>query len=311
LDPVSSQLVQSQLLSAIDDMGQVLARNAASREIAEERDFAVAIALERGEVVALDNLLHLGAVIDTAARIQELFQFAMKPGDVVLSNDPYSGGTHIQDFTALAPFHHRREGICYLVCRAHLPDLCGQVPGGYFPFADDVWAEGSRIPPLKIVQEGKIVGDKLDAVVMNSRSPDLVTINLQAMLAALATGQRRLEQIVKKYGTVEIREGMRASIAATEGEVATALRNWTCGKYEGVSVIDHDVKRGEPLQVRATLTISPDKLTVDFSGSSAQSPGFVNSTRSNTVGHALVPLYAAIRGRAPVNSGLLARTEID
>ena len=310
MDSVLNQLVQSQLLSTIDDMGQVLARNAASREIAEERDFAIAIVREHGEVVALDNLVHLGAVADTAARIQELFQFGMKAGDVILSNDPYSGGTHVQDFTVLAPFHHKREAICYLVCRAHLPDLGGQVQGGYFPFADDVWAEGSRIPPLKIVQEGKIIGDKLDAVVINSRCPDLFTISLQAMLAALTTGQSRLEVIIKKYGSVNVKEAMRASIAATEIELATAMSGWQHGTYEGVSVIDHDVKRGDPLEIRAVLTVSADKLIIDLSDSSSQSPGFVNSTRSNTVGYALVALYAGISGRAPVNSGLLARTQI-
>jgi N-methylhydantoinase B len=310
LNPVLGQLVQSQLLSTVDDMGQVLARSAVSREIVEEKDFAVAIVLDQGEVVALDNLLHLGSVIESAARIQDLFQFAMKPGDVILSNDPYSGGSQIQDFTVLAPFYYGREQICCLVCRAHLPDLGGQVPGGYFPFADDVWGEGSRIPPLKVVQESKIVGDKLDAVVINSRYPELFLVNLQAMLAALETGQRRMESMVKKYGKSQVERGMRYCITSTEAQVSTEMKGWPCGTYEGLSYIDHDVKRSNSLEVRVSLRLSPSMLTLDFRRSSPQSTGFVNSTRSNTLGCALVPLYAAMSGSVPVNSGLLKCVEV-
>ena len=310
MDPVLGQLVQSQLLATIDDMGQVLARSAVSREIVEEKDFAVAIVLDRGEVVALDNLLHLGTVADSASRMQELFEFAMKPGDVIFSNDPYSGGSQIQDFTVLAPFYHGREQICYFVCRAHLPDLGGQIPGGYFPFADDVWAEGSRIPPLKIVQEGKIVRDKLDAVVINSRYPDSFMVNLRAMLAALEIGQRRMGSMIRKYGKSQIEQGMRYCIASAEAQLATEMRRWPAGSYEGVSCIDHDVKGSSALQVNVCLRLASGILTLDFRGSSPQSSGFVNSTRSNTLGYALVPLYAAMGGSVPVNSGVLKHIEL-
>src|SRR5262249_36578567 len=128
MDPVVGELLRSHLLALVDDMGQILSRNAISTEIVEERDYANGVVLEGGEVVILDNLLHLGATSGTAATIEDMFRFAMKPGDVILSNDPYSGGTHIQDFTLLTPFFHEREQICYLLCRAHLPDLGGQVP---------------------------------------------------------------------------------------------------------------------------------------------------------------------------------------
>src|ERR1041385_2000166 len=126
-DRITSEVVRSQLLAAVTDMGQVLSRNAISSEIVLERDFCNAIVIDKGEVVACDNLLQLGSVSATAAAIQDLFQFALKPGDVILSNDPFTGGTHVQDFTLLAPFHDGREQVCYLVCRAHWPDFGGQV----------------------------------------------------------------------------------------------------------------------------------------------------------------------------------------
>jgi N-methylhydantoinase B len=309
VDPIRRELLRSRLAATVADMGQVLCRNAISTEIVEEHDYANGIVLDRGAVVMLDNVLHLGAASATAASMQELFQFAMKPGDIILSNDPYSGGTHVQDFTLLSPFYYEREQICYLLCRAHLPDIGGQVPGGFYPFADDVWGEGSRIPPLKVVKEGKIVADKLDAVVINSRFPNAFRVNLQAMFAAVETGRLRLHAALQKLGKRLVSDGLPEFIKASQSQLKAEMAGWPRGSYEGASQIDHDCKGGKNLEVRATLHIGK-KVVLDFSSSSPQSAGFVNSTRANTVGFALVPFYAILRGAGAINSALLHAVEI-
>jgi N-methylhydantoinase B len=309
VNTILGEVLRSQLVAAVDDMGQVLSRNSVSSEIVQEHDFANAILLEKGEVVACDNLLHLGAMRDTGVEIQDSFQFALKPGDVILCNDPFAGGTHVQDFTTLTPFHHGRDQICYLSCRAHLPDIGGQVPGGYYPFADDVWAEGSRIPPLKIVQEGKLVGDKIDAVLINSRVPDLFHVDLQAMLASLETGRRRLSQIVDKYGKQNLAAGLRYCIDTAESEIRAEVAGWPAGQFDGMSILDHDARGGTDLTVHVTLSTGPN-CVLDFSRSSPQSPGFVNSSRANTVSYALVSLYGLLSDVAPINSGLLRVVEL-
>ncbi len=308
-NPIVGELLRSQLLALVGDMGQVLSRNAVSSEIVQERDYADGIVLDGGEVVVVDNLLQLGPVSQSAAVMQDLFQFALKPGDVILGNDPYSGGSHVQDFTVLTPFHHEREQVCCLVCRAHLPDIGGQVSGGYFPFADDVWAEGSRIPPLKIVQEGKLVSDKLDAVLINSRRPEVFRVNLQAMLAALETGRQRLEQTIAKYGQLHLRAGMCHCLQASESQLREEMAEWPRGEYQGSSILDHDARGGADLEIRASLRVG-EKVVLDLSGSAPQSLGFVNSTRANTLSYALVPFYALLGGAVPANSGLLRALEI-
>ena len=309
VDPVLAELLRSQLLGLLEDMGKVLSRNAVSSEIVQEKDYANAVLFDRGEVVMVDNPLFLGTASATAAVMQDLFQFAMKPGDVILSNDPYSGGTHIQDFTLLAPFFDGRERICFILCRAHLPDIGGQVPGGYYPFADDVWAEGSRIPPLKIVQENKPVGDKLDAITINSRCPEAFDLNLRAMLAALETGKARLRSMLEKYGKKQLREGMQHCLDIAESQLRSEAAGWPYGDYEGISVLDHDARGGANLEVKAQIHFG-EKVIVDLSMSAPQSSGFVNSSRANTISYALIPFYSLLSKSIPFNSALLRVIEV-
>lgn len=309
VDPVLAELLRSQLLGALEDMGKVLSRTAVSSEIVQEKDYANAVLLDRGSVIMLDNPLSLGTASATAAVMQDLFRFGMKPGDVILSNDPYSGGTHIQDFTLLTPFFDGRERICFLLCRGHLPDIGGQVPGGYYPFADDVWAEGSRIPPLKIVQEGKTVADKLDAIIINSRCPEAFDLNLRAMLAALETGRSRLRGMLEKYGNKQLREGMQHCLDIAKSQLRSETDGWLKGHFEGTSVLDHDARGKANLEVKASIHFG-DKVVVDLTQSSPQSGGFVNSSRANTVSYALVPFYSLLPASVPINSALLEMIEV-
>ena len=309
VDPVLAELLRSQLFGMLEDMGKVLSRNAVSTEIVQEKDYANAVLFDRGEVVMVDNPLFLGTASATAAVMQDLFQFAMKPGDVILSNDPYSGGTQIQDFTILTPFFDGRERICFILCRAHLPDIGGQVPGGYYPFADDLWAEGSRIPPLKIVQEGKPVGDKLDAIIINSRCPEAFELNLRAMLAALETGKARLQSMLEKYGKTQLREGMQHCLDIAESQLRSESAGWPNGDYEGISVLDHDAKGRANLEVKAQLHFG-EKIVVDLSQSAPQSTGFVNSSRANTISYALIPFYSLLSASIPFNSALFRVIEV-
>lgn len=309
VDPVLAELLRSQLLGALEDMGKVLSRNAVSSEIVQEKDYANAVLFDKGSVIMLDNPLCLGTASATAAVMQDLFQFAMKPGDVILSNDPYSGGTHIQDFTLLTPFFDGRERICFVLCRAHLPDIGGQVPGGYYPFADDLWAEGSRIPPLKIVQEGKTVGDKLDAIIINSRCPEAFSLNLRAMLAALETGRSRLQGMLEKYGKRQLREGMQHCLDIAESQLGSETGGWLKGDFEGISVLDHDARGKANLEIKARIHFG-DKILVDLTQSSPQSGGFVNSSRANTVSYALIPFYSLLPSTVPINSALLGMIDV-
>ncbi|MBI4446286.1 MAG: hydantoinase B/oxoprolinase family protein [Acidobacteria bacterium] len=309
-DPILGEVIKSQLIATVADMGTTLSRNAVSPEITEERDYSNGVVLERGEVVVMDNLLHLGAVSETAANIQDMFQFAIKPGDVVFTNDPYSGGSHVQDFMAITPFFYERDSLGYLSCRAHFPDIGGQVPGGYFPFADDVWAEGSRITPVKIIREGKMAGDVVDAVVMNSRFADAFRLNLCSMLAALEIGKLRLEQMARKYGKENLRQGMLYCIRYSEAQLESEMQKWPEGEFIGESVLDHDARSSSELRLHVALKVKAGKAVLDFSASREQSAGFVNSTRANTVSCALVPVYVLLGGKLPINSGLLRNLEI-
>ena len=309
-DAIRGELLRSQLSAVVADMGQTLSRCAVSLEITDERDFSNGIVLEHGEVVVMDNGLHLGPMSATSLVIQDEFQFAMKQGDVVLTNDPYSGGNHVQDFTVIAPFYYNRDHLCYLVCRAHLPDIGGHVAGGYYPFADDIWGEGSRITPVKIFKEGKMVRDVLDAVLINGRYPETFRLNLEGMLAALEVGNRRLSEIVGEYGKEALLSGMKYCLQYSESQLITEIRKWPNGTFEGESVLDHDGRGGTGLKVAVRLKVEDERLTLDFSSSAPQSRGFVNSTRANTVSCALVPFYTLFTDQILINSGLLRPVEI-
>ena len=310
LDVVVASIVRSKLGSIVDDMATTLANTAHSSRISTSRAFASAVLDAEGQVVALDNPLHLDTIAGSAEACLEYYRFATASDDVILTNDPYGGGSTVQFFTLVAPLGYGDEIVAYLVVQAHMSDIGGVVMGNYHPTAIELWAEGARFTPLKIVVDGKRRRDAFDTVVLNGRDPEAFLGDLDAMLATAEIGRSRLTALIDEYGLATVEGAAEASIAYAERRLRAELARVPAGTYEGAGALDHDGQGREDLVVRATLERTGDGVVIDLSASDDQSAGFANSPVSNTRAYALLPLLALLGDDVPYNEGLRRAVEI-
>ena len=310
LDVVTATILRAKLEAVVDDMGTALTNTAHSSRISTSRAFACAVLDATGEVVALDNPLHLASVGETAAVCIEYYRFATAAADVLISNDPYGGGTSVHYFTLIAPLGYGDDIVAYVAVQAHMIDIGGVVMGNYHPTATELWAEGARFTPLKLVVDGNNRRDAFDTIVLNSRDPEGFRGDLDAMLATVAIGRQRLLALVNEYGLTAVHLGMSDSVDYAERRLRAELARLPEGRFHGEATLDHDGQGVEDLVIRADLERRGDTVLVDLTRSDDQSLGFVNSPTMNTRGFALLPFLSVLDATVPCNAGLLRATEI-
>ena len=203
-DPVRLEIFKNIFHSIAEEMGGVLRRSAFSPNIKERRDYSCAVFNGAGEVLAMGDHMpvHLGSMpasVDAAIRAIDL-----RPGDVALLNDPYAGGTHLPDLTMVMPVYLRREKapMFYVANRAHHADV-GGAQAGSMGLSREIFQEGIRIPPVKIFENGRVVRDALHLILANVRTANEREGDLTAQIAACRVGERRLLEVVRKYGRRE------------------------------------------------------------------------------------------------------------
>src|SRR6266568_6290278 len=203
-DPVRLEIFKSLFHAIAEEMGATLKRTAFSPNIKERRDYSCAIFDDRGDMVAQGDHMpvHLGSMpLSVKAAIENR---EIGPGDMVILNDPYKGGTHLPDLTLVSGVFSQRKLLFYVASRAHQSDIGGMSPGS-MPLAEEIYQEGLRIPPAKLMSNGKINPDVWDLVLANVRTPQEREGDIAAMLGAKRTGERRLIEVVEKYGWPAVR----------------------------------------------------------------------------------------------------------
>src|SRR5580692_7604925 len=208
-DPIELEIFKNIFRSIAEEMGAALRRTAFSPNIKERRDYSCAVFDSSGEVVALGDHMpvHLGSMPMSVRAVLENLE--LDPGDVAMLNDPFRGGTHLPDITLVAPVyvqhrHARALPDFYVASRAHHADVGGAYPGSMGP-CREIYQEGLRIPPVKIMREGKIVADVLALLLNNVRTPEEREGDLGAQMAACQTGSNRLREICNHYGIARAR----------------------------------------------------------------------------------------------------------
>jgi N-methylhydantoinase B len=189
-------------------------------------------------------------------------------------------------------------------------DIGGVVMGNYHPGALELWAEGARFSPLKIIVDGKARRDALDTLVLNSRDPEGFRGDLDATLATLNIGRQRLLDLIHDYGLTGLQAGMASAIEYAERRLRAELARVPAGSYRGEVVLDQDGQGRSDLVVRVTLECSDGAVRLDFSETEEQSAGFVNSPPANTRAYALLPLLGLLDDSVPRNAGLLRPVDV-
>jgi N-methylhydantoinase B len=253
---------------------------------------------------------HIFASILSVEAIVQEFGDDIHPGDVFMLNDPYYGGSHQADWTIMKPvFLNDREMLIPSV-RAHMSDFGGVRPGGYNPDARDVWQEGFRVPPVRLYERGVLREDLWNWIISNSRLKETLNGDMMAIIGGCNVGAQRTEAIISKYGADVVMAALQHALDYAERRFEAEIAKWPDGVYVGESVLDHDALGNTEIKVRATITVEGTNLSVDFSGSDPQAPGYINSPFGNTASYVYAAIFAVLPSDIPVNSGMFRRVKI-
>jgi N-methylhydantoinase B len=291
IDPITLSTVWHAFQSIGREMRHVVDRTAQSYLIAQLHDMAAGIWDASGRTIAVPEgptsmFLSQGF---TVKYIMEKLGPSLKPGDVILCNDPYKGYcNHLPDWGFFRPVFYRDELLFIVLTRGHQMDTGGAFPGGYFPNGYDIHAEGIMIPPIKIVDAGVERTDVLELIWNNVRWPEGVRIDNYALMAALKVAENRIVALLDKYGRDTIVESVEEMLERTERSVRAQIAAIPDGVYSGESATDDDgTTLDENVWVRLDAIVKGDTLTLDFSRSDGLRKGFVNCTYSSTYSRAV------------------------
>ena len=310
-DPIELELFRHLLVSIAEEMGAVLRKTSFSANIKERRDYSCAVYDAEGETVAMGDHMpvHLGAMPLSVHYATQAF--TLTPGDVAILNDPFRGGTHLPDITAVSGVFVQgsRKPAFYVANRAHHADVGGMSPGS-MPLAREIYQEGIRIPPVLLVRNGQMDRAMLDLVLANVRTPVEREGDLLAQCMAIKRGEQRLLELVAKYGLPKLGRNMTALKDYSEQMMRAAIRRLPSGTYRAVDFLDNDGVTDPPVKVAAAVTITGDRATVDFTGSDKQVQGSVNANYAVAVSAAAYVFRCLIREDIPYTAGVMRPLEV-
>lgn len=292
IDPITLSTVWHGFQSLCREMRSMMTRTSQSYLMATLKDLSVGVWLTDGSTVAVPEGLP-GQFLGTSFAIEairEKFKDDLHPGDVILTNDPYHGGhnSHLPDWGFIRPIFLDGELLFFTMVRGHMQDTGGSFPGGYFPNAYDIIAEGLCIPPLKIIKRGVEDADLLELIFNNVRFVDEMKIDCQAMIATTLFAENRIVEMLRRYGRDTVLGAVHQMMERTERAVRAEIAAMPDGTYSGDSSTDDDgTVLDEPVTVRVDVTIKGDEVTLDFSRSDAQRTGFVNCVYAVTYARAV------------------------
>jgi N-methylhydantoinase B/oxoprolinase/acetone carboxylase alpha subunit len=324
-DPIEFEIFKNLFVSIAEEMGVTLCRTGFSPNIKERLDYSCALYDAAGHTIAQGDHLpvHLGAMpLSVRAAIDHV---AMEPGDTVILNDPFRGGTHLPDITLVSPVFlnprgpssptalssaqvgsgsaSRRKPAFYVANRAHHSDVGGMSPGS-MPLAREIFQEGLIIPPIKLIRRGQMVPDILALLLNNVRTPDEREGDLTAQIAANHTGAERLRQIVSRYGYKRVARYAALTQDYTERVLRATIARIPDGTYEFADALDNDGFSDTPICIRCAITIAGDSATVDFTGSDPQTSGGVNANLAITLSATLYAFRCLITEDVLYNDGI-------
>ncbi len=288
--------------SVAEEMGIVLQKSSFSPNIKERRDFSCAIFDGQGRLIAQAAHIpvHLGAMPHTLSAVRE--RLSLHPGDVVITNDPYAGGTHLPDITLIKPLFFEGELAFYLTVRAHHADVGGKTPGS-MPLATHIKEEGVFISPQKLFEQDKLNDGFWRAFLAQVRNPEEREGDLRAQIAALHRGDIRLKELVNRYGLAFLKERFELLLAYSSRLMESLIKEIPEGTYHFEDFLDDNGQDKKPIPIRLRLTIRGDRAELDFSESSPQVNTGLNAVRAVTCAAVYYVFFSLARGEIPHNQG--------
>lgn len=331
-DPTTLEIYRALFTSVAEEMGIALRRTAFSPNIKERRDYSCAVFDSAGRVIAQGDHMpvHLGSMPMAVAAA--LSQIDPKPGDVVALNDPYAGGTHLPDVTLVMPVVRgplsvvRRNGrhikqlkqrtkgngprtVFYVANRAHHADIGGATPGS-MGLATDIYGEGLRIPPIRIVRGGEIDVEVMRLLLTNVRGNAERRGDFEAQIGSLQIGANRLLEIVDRRGERETLEYANQLIEYSSRIMRQTIATIPNGTYEAEDALDDDGIQDRPVPIHVRIVIKGDRAQVDFAGSAPQVLGAINAVEAITVSAVSYVFRCLVGAEVPASAGLMEPIEV-
>jgi N-methylhydantoinase B len=334
-DPTTLEIYRALYTSVAEEMGIALRRTAFSPNIKERRDYSCAVFDGAGRVIAQGDHMpvHLGSMpMAVAAALREI---EIAPGDVVALNDPFAGGTHLPDVTLVMPVssqlsvvskrnarsktspapsgqrttNNELRTMFYVANRAHHADIGGATPGS-MGLATDVYGEGLRIPPVRLVRNGAVDDDMMRLILANVRGSEERLGDFQAQIGSLKTGAIRLLEIVERRGAGEATEYATHLIAYSARLMRRAISAIPDGDFEAEDALDDDGISDQEVPIRVRVSVKGEGAIIDFTGSAPQVAGAINAVEAITVSAVAYVFRCLIGGDVPASAGLMEPIEV-
>jgi len=300
IDPIEFELFKNAIFTIADEMAVTICRTTYSGVLRDNMDFSTALADADGKMVAQGLTLpgHLGSIPTALAAVVDRYGDEMQPGDLYIMNDPFDGGMHLPDIFIFQPLYTQGVRIAFAATICHHADVGGRVPGSNASDSTEIYQEGLRIPPLKLFEAGRRNDTMWALIEKNVRIPVQVFGDLRAQLAACRLAETQFGALLDRYGPAKTAAYMQEVIDYAERLTRAAVSALPDGTVSFEDWIDDDgIDRDRRIRLFVTITTKGDRMTVDWTGSSEQVKGAINSTLSFTMAHS----YAAIRSVLPKN----------
>jgi N-methylhydantoinase B len=313
IDKILVSILQRRFKSITEEMSIALAMTTRSPILCEAKDFGTGLYDARGRMLEqTENLPILSfSLAPVCQYIIKYYGDDIHPGDVIFHNDVFSLGNQNNDVAVYKPIFHGDTLVAWAACKGHQADMGGAVQGGYNPHATEVWQEALRIPPVKVYERGKLRKDVWDLIFANIRL-DIVAEDMRAEIGSCVVGERGILKLVERYGLEKFERHKEYLFDSTEKMLKAEIRNIPNGVYYGESRAYYDgVIPGSVYTIRVRITVEDEHIRFDYSGTDAQTKGFMNGTYTSSASATILTFLQMVNPDIPHNDGMIRPIEIE
>lgn len=314
-DPITAEVINMAMQDVVSEMGITVERTSGSPAATDAKDYSCVLSHTNGDTIAYygNNLQHVGdSLTGSRALVSTMGLENIFEGDVFIYNDPYSTGScHQCDVALQQPVFHDGELIAWVFTNIHMADIGGMSSSGFTPESRDFYSEGLRMPPMKIVEEGKDNKSLWTLVEANVRTP-VVLGDIRSAIAACNVGRRRLVEIAERYGTADLDRYLRINQGLVADVLSKRIKSLPSGTYSAQDWVEYDpFGKAEFVPIVCDLTVTEEgMLTFDFSRSGGQVPGYANGSAGGILGSVVPVVLASLLPDLPVNAGVFEHTDV-
>jgi len=312
IDPILLSVVARTFKSITDEMSISMEKTTRSPILCEARDYVTGLYDAEGNMLEqTENLPILAFSLAPVCKyIRRYFGDDLHPGDVIFHNDVFSLGNQNNDVAAYKPVFHGDRLVGWTAVKGHQADIGGAVAGGYNPNAVEVWQEALRIPPVKVIERGRLRKDVWDLIFANIRF-EIVQQDMKAEIGACTVGERRLLALIEKYGLESFEAHKRALFEATRRMMEAEIEKIPNGRYSGEGHVFYDGRHeGSTFTIRVDIEVKDRSIRFDYSRTDAQTNGFVNGTFTSSASATILTLLQMVNPDIPHNEGMVQPIEI-